>query len=439
MARVLPSRQRLPPTSPPPLAHVVPANDAASPLDAGGRLDATYVTYWSLRDPLCQSQSLPVVRALAANGWRIALMTYENPRWGLSPADAGGRRAALAAAGIRWVPLPYHKRPRVVATVFDVLRGVWTCCALAELRRSRLFHGRATVANAVAYLASRLTGARYFDDADGPLSEEYVDAGVWPRGSFVHRLTGWAEEKFLAGADAVAVLSDHRRREVAPRSRVPVTVLPCAVDTAHFVPRPEEGRRLRRQLDLQGTVLVYSGKVGGWYRGDAVVDFAAALKQVTGDVTLLVLTTDDPRPFMDRAAPHGVRCVAREASREEMPGYLSAAQAGLSFRLETASQRACSPIKNGEYLACGLPVVSTPGAGDYSALVVREKVGVVVERFDEAGLGIAAEGLARLLQDPGVADRCRTVARNEIGLDEVVVPRYLALYESLLGTDESRG
>ena len=131
--------------------------------------------------------------------------------------------------------------------------------------------------------------------------------------------------------------------------------------------------------------------------------------------------------------------MAREASREEMPGYLSAAQAGLSFRLETASQRACSPIKNGEYLACGLPVVSTPGAGDYSALVVREKVGVVVERFDEAGLGIAAEGLARLLQDPGVADRCRTVARNEIGLDEVVVPRYLALYESLLGTDESRG
>ena len=79
------------------------------------KLDSIYITYWSLRDPLCQSQSLPVVRDQARLGRKMALVTYESPAWALDPTARRAAAEALACEGIRWLPLGYHKRPRLFA------------------------------------------------------------------------------------------------------------------------------------------------------------------------------------------------------------------------------------------------------------------------------------------------------------------------------------
>ena len=397
-----------------------------------GRLDLLYVAYWSLRDPLCLSQSLPVVKAVAARGWRTALMTFEQPPWAVVPAERREVRAELAAEGVAWWPLTYHKRPAGLSTAWDVAAG--TARAAGGVGRGlRLAQGRGTVAAAIAWSVAALSGARFFNDSDSPLSEEYADAGVWARGSLRHRAAGAAERRFLRAADAVAVLTESRRGEAAALSRVPPVVLPCGVDTGHFGPRPEARDAVRRQLGLTGTVLVYAGKSGGWYATAEMLDFVAAAGAVLGPSSLLVLTPEPPAPFAEAAARRGIPCVVRRASRDEMPHYLAAADAGLSFVRSLPSKRASSPVKNGEYLASGLPVVTTPGIGDYSALVARARVGVVVPSLDAPGYQAAASELRGLLADPGLPARCREVARAEVGLYEVVIPRYLRLYAGLLG------
>jgi glycosyltransferase involved in cell wall biosynthesis len=422
----------IPQTDPWPDA-AVPVGPVASPRMYGGPLDSVYIAYWSLRDPLTRSQALPVVRELAAYGWNMGVLTFEQKQWAMN-ADAHARAsAALERDGVTWAPLSYHKRPPLVSTAFDIAAGVWRCVGLARQRGVRLFHGRGTVAAAVACAAARVTGSLFFDDADGPLSQEYVDGGRWRRGSMAHRATAWAERRFFLDADAVAVLTERRRSEVEGATHAPITVLPCAVDTHHF--RPEGGRaaRLREELGLEGIVLVYSGKAGGWYREDIVMDFARTAGEVLGNVTLLVLTPDDPAHFRALADARGVRCVVRAVDRDEMPAFLSTADAGLSFRLDAPSQRASSPIKNAEYLACGLPIVTTPGAGDYPDLVARERVGVVLSGTDPGSLRTAADGLRQLLRDPDLPARCRCVAVEQLGLMEVVLPRYQTIYERLLG------
>jgi len=403
-------------------------------------LDAVYVTYWSLRDPLCRSQSLPLVRDQARRGRRMGLITFESPAWALGPAERAAEAAALEREGIRWMPLVYHKRPPVLSTLYDVARGVFRCASLARREGVRLVHARATVPGAIGYWASRLATCRFLDDADGPLSEEYADAGLWRRGSLPHRLARWSEETCLVAADAVAVLTDHRRREVEARVPHGVTTLPCGVDTAVFRRDPEAGARLRRELGLEGRVLVYAGKSGGWYLTGPMLDFVRVAGAVLGPVSLLVLTTEPPERFSGPAAERGLRCVVRRASPEQMPAFLSAADAGLSFRVTAPSQRAASPIKNGEYLSCGLPVVTTPGAGDYSEMVVRRRVGLVTEGLDEGAYRRAAAALGALVAEPGIAERCRQAAVEEVGLREVVLPRYARLYEALLGpVEQGRG
>jgi glycosyltransferase involved in cell wall biosynthesis len=396
-------------------------------------LDAIYAAYWSLLDPLCQSQSLPVVRALAGDGRRMGLVTFEQEPWALEPAALAATRKALQQDGILWMPLRYHKQPRLLATVFDVLHGAWVCSRTGRHSGVRLFHGRGTVAAALAHLSARLNRARFFNDADGPLSEEYADAGVWRFGSVEYRLTRRVERRLLRVADAVAVLTTYRRDQVKALASCDATILPCAVDTDRFNFREDDRRARRLALGLRGHVLVFAGRASGWYPTEPILDFASAAVQVFGDTSLLVLTNDDAARFTSGAVRRGFRCIVRRAAHDEVPGLLSAGDVGLSLRLAAPSAAAASPVKNGEYLACGLPVVTTPGIGDYSDLVRRRSVGVVVSRFDPTGFGEATSALAQLLQDPGLRQRCRDAAVSEVSLAGVVLPRYRRLYGALLG------
>ncbi len=397
-------------------------------------LDSVYITYWSLLDPLCQSQSLPYLRSLTKEGYKVGLITFEQSRFELSLSQGEAKRAELAREGIDWHPLRYHKRPPVLSTLFDIARGSAVAARLAKRSSAGLVHGRASVSSAIAAFAAKLAGTRLFVDADGPLSQEYVDAGVWKEGSFGHRLTAWGERGAMEAADVVAVLTDHRKREVAQwLSETPVHVLPCAVDTARFRPIPEQRAAIRAELDLLGTVFVYAGKPGGWYDLEEMVAFLGCAREVFDPMTFMVLTGEDPTPFAELCKRAQIPFISRGVPSDQMPAYLSAADVGLCFLRPFVSKLSCSPIKLGEYLACGLPVVTTSGCGDYDELVRAESVGTVVPNSTRDAYPLAVRELSQLLADPGIANRCREAASRRVGLQEVVNPRYAAIYRALAG------
>jgi glycosyltransferase involved in cell wall biosynthesis len=404
-----------------------------------GPLDVVYVAYWSLRDPLCQSQVLTVLDRLAARGWRPGLLTFEQDRWCMPAAEAATAREGLAARGIRWVSLPYHRTRGVLSKVRDVLCGAYICAREARRGGARLIHSRGTVAGAMGYAAARSSRRLFFNDADSPLSAEYVDAGVWPAGGWLPRITQRLEEAMIRRADAVGVLTTHRRQEVAGLAGGAVDVLPCAVDTNHFRRDPARRKAVRQALGLRGTVFAYVGKAGGWYWTESMFAFLTAARQLLPEISLLVLTPDDPRVFSRQADRAGVAAVARFVDRHEMPAYLSAADVGLSFIASVPSKASSSPVKNGEYLACGLPVVTTPGIGDYSDLIARERVGLVVDcEAERDGLRTAVARLQDLMQEPELDARCRLTAEQHVSLDSIVFPRYEAIYRRLL-TDPCSG
>src|SRR5882672_7793773 len=94
----------------------------AKALDAG--LTSLYICYWSLNDPLCQSQSLAYLRELTALGHRFALMTFEQQQYALSAPQFAVMKRELASQGIYWYPLNYHKRFGLLSKAFDCVCGV---------------------------------------------------------------------------------------------------------------------------------------------------------------------------------------------------------------------------------------------------------------------------------------------------------------------------
>ncbi|MCI0485708.1 MAG: glycosyltransferase [Blastocatellia bacterium] len=409
-----------------------------------GKADALYICYWSLQDPLCQTQSLAYLRGLAARGHRFALITFEQPKYKLNSAQRAAMRRELKGQGIYWYPLKYHKRFPILATAYDCLRAILVGAFVVLRHRPRIVHSRASIPASVALALSRVCGLKFLYDADSRLSEEYADNGHWSRTSRAFKMTAGVEAMSRRRADSIVVLSERLRDDFIGefQVRAPIEVIPCCVDLDgfHFNERAREARR--RELGLNDEkLLVYAGKTGERYLTDEMFEFFKVARERIKDsflagARLLVLTGDDPEIFHRIARRHLVDAsdyYVRHSSRQEMPEWLSASDAGLAFIRTVPCERGSSPVKIGEYLACGLPVVVTDGIGDYSNLIARARLGAVIERLDDSGYLEAADAMAALWREgERLQSRCRAAAEANVSLKSVAIARYEAVYRSLL-------
>ena len=118
----------------------------------------------------------------------------------------------------------------------------------------------------------------------------------------------------------------------------------------------------------------------------------------------------------------------------DVPSYLAAADVGLAFIKRCVSKLASSPTKNGEYLACGLPLVINAGVGDSDALINDWKAGVLIEEFTDDAFDAAGREVDVVVRDVDARKHARAVAEKVFDL-EIAGERYAALYERVLGQD----
>ncbi|MEZ4287932.1 MAG: glycosyltransferase [Polyangiales bacterium] len=396
------------------------------------RLDAIYITYWSLRDPLCESQCLPYIRGLADCGYRMGLITFEGEAARMSRDDAARAKQLLSEQGVTWRPLRYHQRPPVLSTFADIGVGAAVLAQWCKSSGARLIHARASVPCAIGRAAQATTGVAFFADADGPLSHEYVENGVWKENSIPFRLTEWGESNALGHADAIGVLSESRRRQLIGEYPTPIWVLPCAVDTEKYKP-VRDRLTVRHSLGLDGTVFLYTGKLGGRYDENALFSFCEVAYARVPNARFMFLTPHPEAPIRERFSRFGAAVTVKKVAPDEVPNYLAASDVGLSFVRQVPSASAGSPIKVGEYLSAGLPVVGGLGCTDYERAIVRANAGVIVRAYDQPSFRDACDQVVALLEDPSTKDRARRLAIERVGLNEVVLPRYREIYRSLIG------
>jgi glycosyltransferase involved in cell wall biosynthesis len=393
-----------------------------------------YLVYWGAGEPLGQALVVPSVKRLVELGAAVTLVTFEKAEDLRQHEYMAAIRCQLEALGICWIPLRYHRGSQVSAKVCDAING-WAHSVAAQLGgRTDIVHARTFVGGLMGLVLARLLRAKFVYHNEGFYPDEQVDGGVWAPGSRRHRIARRLEAQLYARADGIIVLS-HRARatieELAPvrRRQIPVTVVPSAVDLERFrCAKPDRGIR------SGGMRLVYTGSVGLRYRLDRAAHFAAVALQELGHASLRVLS-------------HADRCVVEDilgasdlpqdswsvdsVPHAAMPDELRRHDAGLFFLTEGLSEQGCSPTKIGEYWACGLPVVTTPNVSDTDKIVRREGVGVVVKEHSEAGYSEAVRTLAKLLEDPELAARCRQAAETHYALAPAC-ERQMALYREIL-------
>jgi glycosyltransferase involved in cell wall biosynthesis len=365
-----------------------------------------------------RSQVVPYLEALARRGGRMRLLTWEKPE-PLHSSAHGALRTRLESLGIRWLALPYHRRPTVPATAVDLLRGLASGADL--VRGAGLVHARSVLSALVARPLARLAGVPWIFDTRGFWADERVDGGLWPAGGALHRTARSVEEAAIRAADGLVVLT--RRAEAILLERgatAPLRVIPTCVDLERFrpdAPPPASTESLRGRR-----VWLLLGATGTWYLRDAMLDFCRDALAADPGAAVLVLSEEHHDEIRQGLRRRGIeaRTTVRSVLHEEVPSWIGLASAAVVFIRPAPSKAASCPTKLGEILACGRPVVVGAGVGDVDELVVARRVGVVVEDPDRDAFSRCRESLEDLLADPGTSDRCRRAAEEELGLERGV-------------------
>lgn len=216
-------------------------------------------------------------------------------------------------------------------------------------------------------------------------------------------------------------LEETRRSHLLRRDRI--HVVPNAVDTRLFLPRPRD--EARNALGLGAAPLLVS--VGRLNREKGMHHAIHALTSL-GDVKLALVGAGEERPGLERLA-HEIGVADRvlfagKQPREAVAAYLAAADVFL-FPTERAE---AAPMVLPEAMACGIPVVASRIGGIPEVVGPDEATALLVPPGDvEALVG----AVRRLLGDPDLAARLGKAARSRIEEEytlERMVERTLHVY-----------
>jgi glycosyltransferase involved in cell wall biosynthesis len=396
-----------------------------------------YVSYDGALEPLGESQVVAYLELLARRH-TLTLLSFEKRR------DLGdvGRvdvlRHRLAAAGVRWLALPYHRRPPVLSTAWDVARGIVVALREGRRRRIHVTHARGYVAALVALTLRRLVGARFIFDMRGFWADEKVDAAHWRAGCALYRVTKRCERRFFESADAIvsltaAGLAAARRLGYGIGPDAAVEVIPTCTDLRRFCPGPRDAA-LAARLDLgPGPVIGCVGSLSNAYLRRPMLDYLACVTAALPTLTVLVVTHEDHHALYAEAIAAGVpadRLRITRAAFSTMPLHLRLMDLGVFFIRPTFAGLGRAATKLGEFLGSGVPVVINDGIGDSGRIVRDEGAGVVLPDVKPERFASSLPAVRALLEDPGVRRRCRVAAERWFDLD-AGVQRYASLYARL--------
>lgn len=388
-----------------------------------------YVSYDGMLEPLGQSQVLGYLEPLAATH-AIHLVSFEKARDWHDPPRMQAMRDRLAASGVRWTPLRYHKSPSALATAFDIAVGQAVVLALALRHRSQILHARSYVPALIAMPAVHLTGARFLFDIRGFWADERVDGDLWPRGGMLYRITKRFERRFFRAADHVVTLTEASARLIERFDYLAdhppaLTVIPTCADLGRFVAAatPPAGP----------FTFGYVGQFGTWYLLDETLSLFGAILRQKPDARMLLINRHEHEAIHAAARRAGIpldRLEVRGAEHRDVPAQIARMHAGSALIRPCYSKLSSSPTKLAEYLGCGVPCVGNIGVGDVEAILADDAVGVVMRGFSESDMDAAATAIIDLAADAGTALRCRGTAERLFSLDDGIA-QYESIYQRL--------
>jgi hypothetical protein len=362
-----------------------------------------FVTWDSDQSNYLESLFFPILKGLGeAVGLEAHVLQFS---WA-KPQEVHRIQQLAAAMGIFYSQFPIHRKPVAgLGALWTVYQGVRITRDYVRAHRIDVLMPRSTMP---AMMVNRLWDwlkreqVKVVFDADGLPLEERVDFAGLKTKSYQYRKLKSEESKMLQRADLVLSRSqaaiDIHLYNIGEPYREKFLKVANGRDADFFQPDPESRKQVRESLGLvDGEMLwVYTGSLGIPYEVDRMLSLFGKYQAKHSKSKFLILTRQGD--FLEGKIPAGVAgsVVVKSGSFQEIPKYLSAGDVGLSLRKFAPSLAGLAPIKLGEYLLMGLPVIASRGVGDTEQQLVSKDFAFFLDPENEGACLEWLEGIKDL-------------------------------------------
>lgn len=391
------------------------------------------LTYWSFSDALVQTYTLPYVRIMRGQlppDSVIHLVTLEK-----------GERPWVKSDEPGIVLHAYPYKPFGWRALGMMLGLIWSCCVLVWRHRIGTVHAWCTPAGMLGHMVSVITRRPLVLDSYEPHAEAMVENGTWSRRGaafrILFRFERWQSRRAVAHIACASGMRQYAQEKYGVRCER-FFVKPACVDLERFSIEQRKDPTLLRELGLDGKlVLVYAGKFGGIYLEREVFDLLRVARDHWGDRFHVLLLTGhgvtELEPLMRSAGLDPSMFTIRFVRHAEVPRYMGLADVAMTPVRSVPTKRYCTPIKDGEYWALGLPVIITPDISDDSGIIAEAWAGAVLEGLDAHSYLQAVLRIDGLLKEgvTGLYQRIRPLAEKHRNF-----ARALDIYRTIYGTEQ---
>lgn len=379
------------------------------------------LTYWSFSDALIQAYTLPYVRIIRKNlpsSSTIYLLTLEKDKRAFEKVRREEINDKLNREGIYWLPFAYKP---FGLSAFTLWIGVFVkLCSLIIRVRISTIHSWCTPPGAIGYFLSILLNRKLILDSYEPHAETMVENGTWKRKSFAFKLLFWLERKQTERASCIISATEGMHEYAKRKYFVEIEnffVKPACVDMTLFNEKVMDDQTLRSHLALEDKIVcVYAGKFGGIYLEDEIFNFIKVALSYWGNTfRFLILTNHSNEEIAEYCKRTGIdmsSIVMKFVPHNEIPRYMGLADFALTPVKPIPTKRYCTPIKNGEYWALGLPIVISPNISDDSEIIEKNNIGAVLKAFNYDEYQNAVLKIDTLLKEPGLRSKIINVAKR---------------------------
>ena len=401
-----------------------------------------YMSYDGMTDPLGQSQVIPYLGGLAAEGHHITLISFEKEERYKQHQEYISR--LLSSLRIRWEPMSYTKSPPVLSTIWDILRAKSKARQLLRKDKYDVMHCRSYISALVGLWMKKNYGLPFIFDMRGFWADERVEGKLWNLRNPLYRMVfsyfKKKEKQFLLNAVHVISLTGNAKEKILgwdlAKEPVPITVIPCCADLSHFSRgklNAEKFLHWKNKLGIadQDFIIGYLGAIGTWYMLEEMLDFFILLREARPSAKFLFVTQESPELIHRAARLKNISegsIIITSSSRNDLPSLLELFHVSIFFIRPSFSKSASSPTKQGELMAMGIPVICNSGIGDTDDIIAKTGTGIVIGSFDKSSYITAIGKLDELLaiDKEFISNKAKDTFSLKTGIES-----YLGVYQKI--------
>lgn len=401
-------------------------------------------------------------------GHEITLISFERKKKSIITDDQYFRTPTKPTT-FNWFPMPYHKCPPVISTIYDLIQLRRKVKRFLKSKQFDIIHCRSYLTALIGLWAKKQYKIKFLFDMRGFWIEERVEGKLWNLNNPIYkRIFNYFKNKEIdfffesdhiisLTANAIPIIQstlDSYAKQITKKKpdvlaikkskfKNKVSIIPTCVNDTLFNPShidliKQNNLRTRFGISKDEFLMMYSGSLGTWYMFDEMLNFFEHLLIKLPDAKFLILANNifdilawlkenefslflyyDENCGSTLSHYKNIKnnIFITSVSHTEIPLYLSLATATICFIRPTFSKKGSFATKTGESWVMGKPVIINSGWGDMDKLITPGENGWLVERFNKTDYDVIIDNIIGEKINP---EKIRSMALENLSLDKGV-------------------